>query len=83
MAKVVVITGAGAGFGRATATEFARDGWDVALLGHQGAHGRFDDPSARPVSWLMLTDRHKHAVLAAGTVALLGGAVGLTRRLWR
>jgi short-subunit dehydrogenase len=32
MPKVVVITGAGAGVGRATATEFARNGCDVALL---------------------------------------------------
>lgn len=32
MGKVVVITGAGAGVGRATATEFARHGCDVALL---------------------------------------------------
>jgi short-subunit dehydrogenase len=32
MRKIVVITGAGAGVGRATATEFARHGCDVALL---------------------------------------------------
>jgi short-subunit dehydrogenase len=32
MNKVVVITGAGAGVGRAAATEFARNGCDVALL---------------------------------------------------
>jgi len=32
MAKVVVITGAGAGVGRATVEEFARQGYDVALL---------------------------------------------------
>jgi short-subunit dehydrogenase len=32
MRKVVVITGAGAGVGRAVATEFARNGCDVALL---------------------------------------------------
>ena len=32
MRKIVVITGAGAGIGRATATEFARNGCDVALL---------------------------------------------------
>jgi NADP-dependent 3-hydroxy acid dehydrogenase YdfG len=30
--KIVVITGAGAGVGRAVATEFARNGCDVALL---------------------------------------------------
>ncbi|WP_428487365.1 SDR family oxidoreductase [Rhodopila sp.] len=32
MHKIVVITGAGAGVGRATATEFARNGCDLALL---------------------------------------------------
>ncbi len=32
MAKIVVITGAGAGVGRATVTEFAKHGCDVALL---------------------------------------------------
>lgn len=32
MRKVAVITGAGAGVGRATAEEFARQGYDVALL---------------------------------------------------
>ncbi len=32
MSKVVVITGAGAGVGRATVDEFARKGYDVALL---------------------------------------------------
>ena len=32
MRKVAVITGAGAGVGRATAEEFARQGFDVALL---------------------------------------------------
>lgn len=32
MSKIVVVTGAGAGVGRATAEEFARQGYDVALL---------------------------------------------------
>lgn len=32
MPKIVVITGAGAGVGRAVAEEFARHGWSVALL---------------------------------------------------
>ena len=35
MPKVVVITGAGAGVGRATADEFARQGYDVALLSRE------------------------------------------------
>ncbi|MGH7046047.1 MAG: SDR family oxidoreductase [Stellaceae bacterium] len=37
MAKVAVITGAGAGVGRATVEEFARHGFDVALLSRDGA----------------------------------------------
>jgi NAD(P)-dependent dehydrogenase (short-subunit alcohol dehydrogenase family) len=32
MPKIVVVTGAGAGVGRATAEEFARQGYDVGLL---------------------------------------------------
>ncbi len=37
MAKVAVITGAGAGVGRATMQEFARHGYDVALLSRDPA----------------------------------------------
>ena len=37
MNKIAVITGAGAGVGRATALEFARQGWDVALLSRDPA----------------------------------------------
>jgi len=37
MGKIVVITGAGAGIGRAAATEFARNGCDVALLSRDPA----------------------------------------------
>ncbi len=37
MAKVVVVTGAGAGVGRATVEEFAKQGYDVALLSREPA----------------------------------------------
>ena len=37
MGKVVVITGAGAGVGRATVDEFVRQGYDVALLSRDQA----------------------------------------------
>ena len=44
MAKVVVVTGAGAGVGRATVEEFARAGYDVALLSRDP--GRLDQAAA-------------------------------------
>lgn len=46
--RVVVITGASAGVGRATVQRFARAGWDVALLarGAAGLKGAIDDMSA-------------------------------------
>src|SRR5580692_10959405 len=44
MAKIAVVTGAGAGVGRATAVEFARNGCDVALLSRDPA--RLEDAAA-------------------------------------
>jgi short-subunit dehydrogenase len=44
MPKVVVITGAGAGVGRATVNEFARQGYDVALLSRD--KGRLETAAA-------------------------------------
>jgi NAD(P)-dependent dehydrogenase (short-subunit alcohol dehydrogenase family) len=45
---IVVITGASAGVGRATARRFARDGWDVALIarGEAGLEAAADDVRA-------------------------------------
>ncbi|NPD69504.1 SDR family oxidoreductase [Lichenicola cladoniae] len=48
MPKIAVITGAGAGVGRATAEEFARQGYDVALL------SRDEDRLERAVGQLRL-----------------------------
>ncbi len=49
MPKVAVITGAGAGVGRATAEEFARQGYDVALLSRDPARlERAADEAASP-----------------------------------
>ena len=50
--------------------------------GDPSAHGRFDE-RARAVSWLMLTDRHKHAALASGAAAIVGSAVWVAGRLRR
>jgi len=44
MPKVAVVTGAGAGVGRATVEEFARQGYDVALLSRD--RGRLDTAAA-------------------------------------
>ena len=44
MSKIVVITGAGAGVGRATVGEFARHGYDIALLSRDS--GRLEEAAA-------------------------------------
>ena len=49
MARIVVITGAGAGVGRATVNEFARNGCDVALLSRDP--GRLEDAAAEARSF--------------------------------
>ncbi|NJD28564.1 MAG: SDR family NAD(P)-dependent oxidoreductase, partial [Chloroflexi bacterium] len=48
MSRIVVITGASAGVGRAAARAFARDGWDVALIarGEAGLEGAADEVRA-------------------------------------
>lgn len=71
MSQIVVITGAGAGVGRATARAFAAAGYDVGL--------RFDSV-ARTGSWEMFTDRHRGAVVA-GLLAGLWGLHKLAKRL--
>ncbi len=45
MSKIVVVTGAGAGVGRATVEEFAKAGYDVALLSRDP--GRLDKAAAQ------------------------------------
>src|SRR4051812_31426506 len=57
--KVVVITGASAGLGRATARAFGRAGWSVGLLarGHDGLQGAKDELRAMGVpAHFVITD---------------------------
>lgn len=83
---VAVVTGAGAGVGRATVREFARHGYDVGLIardapfnlyeavcGRYAAHGR-----ARDTSWEMFTSRHPDTPVVGAVGALMG-----VRRLLR
>lgn len=67
MAKVVVVTGAGAGVGRATVEEFARHGYDVALLSRDQA--RVDRAAAD------LRERYGVRVLGIPTDVADAGAV--------
>lgn len=48
--------------------------------GPYGAHGRFD-ASAKPVSWAMVTDRHRTAVWLGAGIGLVAGLRLLARRL--
>lgn len=66
--KVVVITGASAGVGRATAQEFARNGWRVALLARSpdGLAGAFKDvEQAGGEAMAIPTDVADHAQVEA------------------
>jgi NAD(P)-dependent dehydrogenase (short-subunit alcohol dehydrogenase family) len=56
VSKIVVVTGASAGIGRATAIAFARRGWRVALLarGLEGLHGACRDVEAAGGSALVI-----------------------------
>ena len=74
---VVVVTGASAGIGRATAVEFARHGWRVALLarGGDGLEGARQDVEAAGGSALVLpTDVADEAQVEA--------AAGRVEREW-
>lgn len=66
--RVVVVTGASAGVGRATAIEFARHGWRVALLarGGDGLEGaRHDVERAGSEALVIPTDVADHAQVEA------------------
>ena len=59
MSKIAVITGAGAGVGRAVAEEFARHGWDLALLSR--------DPDRLDLAAAELTGRYGVRTIAIPT----------------
>jgi NAD(P)-dependent dehydrogenase (short-subunit alcohol dehydrogenase family) len=66
--KIVVITGASAGIGRATAVEFARHGWRVALIsrGQEGLQGARDEVEAAGGSAMLIAaDVADHAQVEA------------------
>jgi NAD(P)-dependent dehydrogenase (short-subunit alcohol dehydrogenase family) len=73
--KVVVVTGASAGIGRATAIAFARRGWRVALLarGRAGLDGaRHDVEAAGGRALPIQLDVADTAALSAATAAIIG-----------
>jgi NAD(P)-dependent dehydrogenase (short-subunit alcohol dehydrogenase family) len=66
--RVVVVTGAGAGIGRAIARRFGEDGWQVALLarGHDGLEGaRRDVEAAGGTALAIATDVADHEAVEA------------------
>jgi short-subunit dehydrogenase len=76
--RVGVVTGGTAGVGRAAVREFARRGYDVAILargaaGLEGAAADGEDPQL----WLSV---HRRAVLAGAVAAAAAAAVAVLRR---
>ena len=60
-------------------SEDAPDNLFESVDGPYGAHGRFD-AKAKPVSWEMVTDRHRSAFWAVAGIGLVAGLLLLTRR---